>query len=142
MYNLSKLLSKIQSPLLHLEYGVKNSTQFVELIREFNYCDSDCFVSFDVVSLFTSISVEDIVPLIFDLLQHDKSLCNRTKLNVTDVMEAVRRAKSTVFSFKNVLYRQVFDLPMGSCISPVIANIFMEHVVRIALSTFHSRSSL
>ena len=45
----------------------------------------------------------------------------------------------TVFSFKNTLYRQVFGAPMGSCISPVVANIFMAYVEKTAINTFHYR---
>ena len=40
------------------------------------------------------------------------------------------------FFFNDTLYRQIFGAPMGSCISPVVANIFMEHIERQALSTF------
>ena len=40
------------------------------------------------------------------------------------------------FFFNDTLYRQIFGAPMGSCISPVVANIFMEHIKRQALSTF------
>ena len=43
-----------------------------------------------------------------------------------------------LFSFKNVLYRQIFGVPMGSCISPILADIFKEFVEHRAISTFHT----
>ena len=51
-------------------------------------------------------------------------------------MEALKLClHSTIFSFNSVLYRLTFDAPMGSCISPVIANIFMESVERAAIDS-------
>ena len=44
----------------------------------------------------------------------------------------------TVFSFKNTLYRQVFGAPMKSCISPVVANIFMAYVEKAAFNSFQT----
>ena len=46
------------------------------------------------------------------------------------------------FSFKNVLYRQIFGVLMGSCISPILADIFMELVEHRAISTFHTPPKL
>ena len=31
---------------------------------------------------------------------------------------------------------------MGSCISPIVANIFMEHIEKAALTTFHTPPKL
>ena len=59
-----------------------------------------CFVSFDVVSLFTSIPACDLLNIIFRLLNQDNTLCDRTNLSVNDIMEALSIClKSTVFFF-------------------------------------------
>ena len=81
------------------------------------------------MSLFTSIPIPDVLQLVSDLLMNDNLLSERTKLSTQDIMEALKlRLHSTIFSFNSVLYRQIFGAPMDSCISPVIANIFMESV--------------
>ena len=74
----------------------------------------------------------------------DDSLPTRTQLNAHDIKTGLEIcSNSTVFfSFQNVLYRQTFDTPMGSCISPIVANIFMEHIKKAALTTFHTPSKL
>ena len=41
-----------------------------------------------------------------------------------------------------MLYRQIFGVPMGSCISPILADIFMEFVEHRAISTFHTAPKL
>ena len=48
----------------------------------------------------------------------------------------------TVFLFKNILYWKVFGAPMGSCISPVVADIFMAYVEKTAINTFHTPPTL
>ena len=136
-YCLAKFLVGILSSLLSLEYTVQNSSQFVRLINNFQCLSDECLVSFDVVSLFTSISVPETLSIISNLLLSDNLLHERTNLTPSDVIKCVELCLySTVFSFNHSLYRQIFGAPMGSCISPVVANIFMEHIERQALSTF------
>ena len=62
---------------------------------------------------------------------------------MNDIIEALSIClKSTVFSFKNVLYCQIFGVPMGSCISPILADTFMEFAEHRAISTFHTPPKL
>ena len=128
-YCLAKSLVGILSPLLSLEYTVQNCSQFVRLINNFQCLSDKCLVSFDVVSLFTSISVLETLSIISNLLMSDNSLHERTNLTASDVIKCVKLCLySTVFSFNDSLYQQIFGARMGSCISPVVANIFMEHI--------------
>ena len=120
-YNLSKFLTNVLSPLLKQTYSLKNSAQFVDIANYLRCNNLHCFVSFDVISLFTSIPASNVLNLIFRLLNQDSTLCDRINLSVNDIIEALSIClKSTAFSFKNVLYRQIFDVPMGSCISPIL----------------------
>jgi len=94
-------------------------------------------VSFDVVSLFTSIPIPLVLVIISDLLSSDSLLHERTKLTVNDVLSSLELCfRSTIFAFNNTLYRQIFDTPMGTCILPIVANIFMEHIERLAVTSF------
>ena len=136
-YCLSKFLVDILSPLLTFEFSVKNSLELAKFVNNFQCNDDECLVPFDVMSLFTSIPIPDVLQLVSDLLLNDNLLSERTKLSTQDIMEALKLClHSTIFSFNSVLYRQTFGAPMGSCISPVIANIFMESVERAAIDSF------
>ena len=73
----------------------------------------------------------------------DNLLHERTNLTASDVLKCVELClHSTVFSFNDILYRQIFGAPMGSCISLVVANIFMEHIECLVLTTFREPSRI
>ena len=75
--------------------------------------------------------------IISNLLMSDNMLHKHTNLTASDVVKCVELCLHfTVFSLNSTLYRQIFGVPLGSCISPVVANIFMEHIERQALTTF------
>ncbi len=64
-------------------------------------------------------------------------LTQRTKLSAIDLMElSSLYLKSAVFTFRDNLYAQAEGLPMGSPLSPVVANIFMENFENIAIKMF------
>ena len=58
----------------------------------------------------------------------------RTKLNVQDVMELTEFIATTI-SFRNTIYKQKFGTAMGSPVSPILANLFMEWLETTAITT-------
>ena len=143
LYNLSKILVDIFSPTVNLEFCVKIFFQFVHKISRIKLNPDECMVSFDVVSSFTSKPINEVKILIFDLLSKHLNLCKRIKLTVQDIMLCLELCFNfTVFLFKNTLYQQIFGAPMGSCIFPVVANIFMAYVEKTAINTFHTPPTL
>ena len=86
LYNLSKFLCKLLSPLVgNTEFTVKNSYEFVQFLNSIVLKKNECMVSFDVVSLFTNIAVELAKKVTFDLLNEDDTLSNRTDLTMDDI---------------------------------------------------------
>jgi hypothetical protein len=81
-------------------------------------------VSFDVVSLFAKISVPEALDLVSKLV--DPETFNLIKICLTP----------TFFTFKGTCYEQTEGTTMGSSLSPVVANIFMEHFEALALNNF------
>ena len=51
--------------------------------------------------------------------------------DIIDLLEFVRN--STFFSFQGQIYEQIFETPMGSPVSPIVANLFMEDQEQRAL---------
>ena len=90
------------SPLLSLEYTVQNSSRIVQLIKNFQCFNDGCLVSFNVVSLFTSIPVPETLSIISNLVMSDNLLHERSNLTASDVIKCVELCfHSIVFSLNN-----------------------------------------
>ena len=70
-YNVSKFLSRILSGLVKNNYGVRKSREIVEYVKNCHVQKNEIFVSFDVVSLFTSVPVDKAFDLVLELLSSD-----------------------------------------------------------------------
>ncbi len=93
-------------------------------------------MSFDVVSLFTNTPIPETMAIVKSRLENDPTLKDRTNLTVDDIiilLELVLNA--TYFSFRGQLYQQKFGAAMGSPVSPIIANFFMEDLEQKAINT-------
>lgn len=124
-YNLASFLTKLISLLLGKSKSfVKDSTvNFVQFIKDTRLESNNILVSFYVVSLFTKFPILDAMKII------------KCKLNfeITSLVELCLR--STFFSFQGVIYEQVDGVAMGSPLSPIIANIYMEHFEEMVLQS-------
>ena len=95
-------------------------------------------MSFDVVSLFTSIPTNLTVQVARRELESDTSLPERTGLSVNDITDLLSLCLDATFlSFRGKVYQQVHGTAMGSPVSVVVANLVMEDIKERALSTFH-----
>lgn len=93
-------------------------------------------ISFDVVSLFTSIPVHLALEITKERLHSDPTLHERTSLSVSNIMKLLKLVlNNNYFILQDTYHKQFFGCPMGSPVSAILANIVMEHVEEIALST-------
>ena len=74
--------------------------------------------------------------IIKDLLDKDTTLKERTVMEVGDIILLLEFClKNTYFSFQGQFYEQVEGAAMGSPVSPIVANLYMEYLEQKALST-------
>ena len=93
---------------------MKNSFQFVQILESLRVQPEDLIVSFEVVSLFTIVPIVDSLEL---LIQHFEA----------NILALFKHAlTSTYFCFDGQFYEQTDGIAMGSPLSLVIANFFME----------------
>ena len=115
---------------------MKNSADFVDQIHQASLEETDVVASFDMASLFTKVPVSEALVVISQCLQNDATLKDRTNINVPDLCTLVELClKSTYFQFGKSFYEQVEGAAMGSPLSPIVANIFMEDFEARALET-------
>ncbi|XP_072025294.1 uncharacterized protein [Amphiura filiformis] len=98
--------------------------------------EGEIFNSHDVVSLFTNTPIDKSLEVIKSRLEDDKTLKNRTLLTVADVIELLRFVLTTTyFLFRGKIYKQRFGAAMGSPVSPVVANLYLEFLEQQALAS-------
>ena len=67
----------------------------------------------------------------------DQTLPTRTKLSAEDVHDLLAIClHTTYFQFDEVIYSQVEGAAMGSPVSPIVANLYMEWFKKTAIDTF------
>lgn len=122
-------VARIVSPLVGKTSSfVKNSAEFVQMMRQMKVDSKDILVSFDVVNLFTNILIDEALQVMTELLRSNTSLANRTPIPVETICNLAKLClKSTSFQFENRFYQHRRGAAMGSPLSPIIANLFMEH---------------
>ncbi|XP_072037195.1 uncharacterized protein [Amphiura filiformis] len=132
-YNLAKHLADILTPLSGKGTSyIKNSQHFVEKAGQIPIQPGDLLVSFDVVSLFTNVLIDNASKIIGDILRDDDTLKYRTRMTSDEIVELT----SMYFKWQGKFYEQKEGQAMCSPLSPITSNIVMEHFETKALDTY------
>ena len=136
-YNTAKELAKILKPLVGLSsHHVHNTKDFIDHIKEVRLRQGECIISYDVTSLFTSVPIQPVLNIIQQRLATDQDLQNRTSMTIQHIINLLEFClNSTSFVFQGQYYQQMEGAAMGSPLSPIVANIFMEKFEKEALET-------
>ena len=147
-YGVAEELARILKPLVGKTiYHVNNSKEFEDEIRNSKIEERECITSFDVTALFTSIPEASALVLIKDRLEQDTELLNRTPLSASYIIKLLGFClNNSYFFFQNQFFDQNKGTSMGSSVSPIVANIFMEafehRAINIALNPKGSGGSM
>ena len=135
-YGVAKELTKILKPLVGKSPHHINSTQdFVEQVKQITLAPGEYLSSYDVSALFTSVPVDSAQRVIKNILEKDPTLNDRTVLPVEDIILLLEFClKNMYFSFQGQFCEQVESVAMGSLVSPIVANLYMEYYEQKALS--------
>ena len=122
---------------------IRNSKHFVTKIRNITLKSCDQLVSFDVQNLFTNVPIDEALSRVAKLLHEDSTLQDRTTMSPTTICHLTELClRTTYFEFQEEFYEQTDGAAMGSPLSPVIANIYMEGFEEEALNTADDQPSL
>jgi len=115
---------------------VKNSKDFVDKIKDVTIDDDEELRSYDVTALFTSVPVDKALVIIQRRLESDISLKERTNLNPDQITRLLKLClETTYFVYDGVYYKQIHGAAMGSSVSPIVCNLYLEDLEQRALQT-------
>ena len=93
-------------------------------------------MSFNVTSLFTKAPIAEALEVIGRRLEEQEAEDRRTTLSVESVKKLLHLClTSTYFMWNGRSYEQKEGATMGNPLSPVVANIYMEHFEELALES-------
>ena len=93
-------------------------------------------MSYDVKALFKSVPIQPATKIIKKHLEEDKDLHLRTSMTVKHISCLLEFClMNTYFTFQGRFYEQIEGAAMGSPISPIVANLFMEDLEIKAINT-------
>jgi len=118
-----------------VDEGTNAVVNSFKLVKELNgkILDSNCiFASLDVVSLFTNVPLENVYEGIsnrWHLIERNTSIPKKEFVRVIKLI-----LDSTYFSFDKIIYKQIFGTPMGSPLSPIIADLVLRDLETKAIN--------
>ena len=121
-YNLARFLCDLCSPLVPNDYSCKDTFTFVSQSKNANLSKT-FLVSYDVTSLFTSISLQETIDIAINLIFNHNPNLNITKKELKKLF--LFATSQTHFIFNGKFYNQIDGIVMSSPFALVLANIFM-----------------
>ena len=103
---MAKYLAEILKPVIgKTEHHVANSNEFVTKMEQIRLGKNDILVSFDVVSLFTNVPVEEACNIAKERLLSDITLSQRTNLSPENVHDLLKLCLTTTcFQWREKFY--------------------------------------
>ena len=129
-YGVAKVLTRILKLLVGKSPHHIHSTQdFVGKVNKVTLQPGECLSSYDVTAVFITVPVEPALDTIRELLEQVSTLKERTVLPVKVIILLLGFClHSSYFSFQEQFYEQVEGVAMGSPVSLMVANLFMEYL--------------
>ena len=117
-------------------HSIKNTKELVDKLRGLEIPPARKLVSYDVTALFTSVPVDKALEVITERLYADDTLTSRTEMTIPQIVELLDFClNTTYFIYDGTYYQHTHGAAMGSPISPLVANCYMEQFEKVVIST-------
>ncbi|XP_011858224.1 PREDICTED: uncharacterized protein LOC105555793 [Vollenhovia emeryi] len=133
LYNIACIMHNILNKAIPKPKShIKDSWAFTKLISNKQIHPNNVLISLDVTAPFTNIPKELVMTGLEKRWQHIRE---HTKLNLAQFLYAIDLILNcTCFTFDGQPYEQIFGSPLGSPLSPILADIVMDDLETQCLS--------
>ena len=130
-------LARILRPLVgNSAHHIKNTDDFVQQMKGITLQTNECIASYDISALFMSVPIDPATNIIRRKLELDQELQLRTTMQVELIVSLLDFClKTTYLQFQDRFCEQLQGAAMGSPISPIVANLYMEDFEIKAINT-------
>lgn len=125
-YNLSKHISQILTSAYNTNntYYTEDTYTFVKFINNKTIQSNYELVSFDVISLFNNITLQDTIEAINLKWDDITNKCKYSKQEFNYIIEHL--FNNSYFTYNKTFYKQICGTPMGANVSSIIAQYVMD----------------
>ena len=126
-YNLAKFLDQIIKPYIPNQFMLDSTFHLLDKLKEFFPSSNQIMVSFDVVSLFTNVPLEETIDMIVNYIYKENNP-SPPSFEKDVFVKLMRIATQELFLYKDTLYKEIDGVTMGCPLGPTLANFFIAHM--------------
>ena len=137
---ITKELARLLQPLVgHTSHHLRDSVDLVEKLKRVTIPPNYSLVSFDLISMFTTIPQEPTIAIVQDKLRNDAELKKRIPITVDDIVALLKLDLDLAyFRWNGDFFAQTAGLGMGNSTSSPLSDLFMEDFETKALRDFRT----
>lgn len=133
-YKLSKYINLLLKPLItNSKYNITNSFQFKQMLDETILQRDDVMVSFDVVSMYESIPIENVLA---SLTSRKEMITNLTTIpwNTFKMIIRLCAQEANYFTWNGKFYKQKHGLIIGGPVSALLADLVVTDILDMSIT--------
>ena len=139
-YNIKKYINKILSTYVTLDskYNIKNSIHLTSLLTDAYITPNSKIISLDIKDMYTNIPIQETLKIIHEeiTLKYNTILADQ----IISILDTT--LKQNYFTYNNEHYLQKDGLPMGSPLSSIISELFLQHLEKLNISKLTNKHNI
>ncbi|CAF5068029.1 unnamed protein product [Rotaria sp. Silwood1] len=125
-----------------IKSNIINTKNFVEIISKIKLDSNDNLASLDISDMFNNVPVTRAIDIAIYRIEQSTAF-NNSLFTKSDVKQMILISLNNSFiRFNGKFYRQKSGLPMGNCLSPLLADLYMDDYIEKYLTDLNQTNKL